>query len=147
MTINDVADEIKRRFEGSFEGALERILREIPNVGARVESSFGGQLVNNPYYLLALDCILLGAPAEGTDNVALCISGRNYEGRIGVEVEIIWGHPSGITEIELFDPPAEPVESTFQIIENNLPLLFEKLIAILRLGHPSDEPNIREGAT
>jgi len=90
-------------------------------------------------YFIGIDCLLKEARVDAVDQVALCIDIREMHSAPTIEAAVVWGHPSGQVEAELFDGPvAATVKHTEEVV-SRLPDLIAALQGALRRGFPDQE--------
>jgi hypothetical protein len=135
-------DERVRDWERRFLPALRAAEAEInagsTGVRAGVWSQPCGQATDSPGHVIALSCLLPGAPSEQADEVTLelCFSGiRRPEPT--VEAHVVWDYP-GQLEADLFPVAVAVSEDALQRIEAELPRLLEALQTALRKGRPPE---------
>jgi hypothetical protein len=131
FNVSAISQEIEKRFRSSLEDEAKRIGEEFPSVRATV-SSFATKY----RHVLGLQCIFLEASKHQPDLVALCITTENINVAPAVHADISWGAPSGYVESELFESPIELSDSVLEVIDANLPRLYETLISVVKKGSP-----------
>ena len=138
MEKHPVVQDLESRFLQRLADHAESIRREFPDVKVELWSSSNGSLTDYQGHDIGIDCLIAGVPLDRPDNVALIIEVMHLATEPKLcDAVVCWGHPSGITEAELFDGDSVPYnESTITVVEDRLDELVAALRAALNRGRP-----------
>lgn len=110
----------------------DKIKADFEYVSCRVYANFPPEDEREySIFSLYIDCLLKQAPFENSDNVALGVLAYDHNNKFSINAEIVWGHPFGKIEGEVFDEPAELNDNNLKIMGERLPGLISKLRKVL----------------
>ncbi|MCP3143012.1 hypothetical protein [Pyxidicoccus xibeiensis] len=84
-----------------------------------------------------IDCLLPGRPPDESDSVALSVAFKHLDRAPLIHsADVVWGHPSGQCEAELYAEPVEFSDAQVERLMARLPGLLTALKVALDRGHP-----------
>ena len=90
-------------------------------------------------HCVGIDCVLKEARLDAVDQVALCIDIHHMHATPTIQADVVWGHPSGRIEAELFDGPVAATVKRTEEVVSRVPELIAALQGALRRGFPDQE--------
>lgn len=82
-------------------------------------------------------CLLPGRPVDESDNVALSVALKHLDRAPLIDsADVVWGHPSGHCEAELYAEPVELSGAQVEMLMARLPELLTALELALDRGWP-----------
>jgi len=143
MEKHPVVQDLETRFLPRLEGHAEAVRRDFPNVDIGVYCWSVGSLTDHEGHDIGIDCLIAGVPNDRPDNVALTIEVMHLTTEPKIfGADVVWGHPSGTIEAELFDSDPVPYsEANIAAVEEGLDDLVAALREALKRGRPHDWPD------
>ena len=137
MAKHPIVQDLEARFRQRLEEQAKAIRGEFP--GLEVEVWSWGTPTG--WHNIGIDCSIADTPLDRPNNVSLIIEITDLmtEPKL-CDAMVVWGHPSGTIEAELFDERLPYNESTIAIVDERLDELVAALREALRRGAPSDWP-------
>lgn len=123
---------IIERFSKDFQDMASKLSKEFPEVNCRASYFIPSNDRENGLSSVYLDCIIGQVDDEMADNVSLSIVGYDHGQNTLIQVEIVWGDPSGKEEIRLFPEPVSLSDESVEQIWREMPRLYYDLRRVLR---------------
>ena len=126
------------RFRNSLLPILEewggRLRNEYPAVSVNVYEMAATGMDGHG---VGIDCLFKEVDLDAVDNVALCILIQQVHTSPTIHADVVWGHPSGQIEAELFDSPIAATVQRLEEVVSRLPELIAALRGALHRGFPN----------
>ena len=129
---------LEEQLIASFRELAKSICSQFSNVSAEVHSHSVGALTENQGHLIGIDCLLLDAPDDQPDNVALSVDLQHLTTIPKVDADVCWGHPSGYIEAEFSSESLEVSDEVLRDLYSQLPRLCKSLIEAIGRRKPSN---------
>jgi hypothetical protein len=97
-------------------------------------------MTTSPGHSLGISCLLKHANSDLPDEIVLEIVCSNLKSDPAINADVVWGHPSGYVESEVYPESVPVTEESLNAVETALPKLISVLKASIERGMP---PNVK----